>query len=141
MSKQDIRWIQRFSNYKKALEKLGNAIEEYDEDETSDLEKEGIIQRFEYTFELSWKTLQDFLAYRGYVDIKGPNPVLRQALQDSYIKGEKVWREMKQARELTSHTYDEEQANEIVSKIVEEYYEPLMVLKKKLEIELKKDIS
>ena len=78
MSKQDIRWIQRFSNFKKALEKLRDAIDDYDEETMSDLEKEGVIQRFEYTFELSWKTLQDFLAYQGYVDVKGPNYVLNR---------------------------------------------------------------
>ncbi len=89
MSKKDIRWVQRFSNFRKAIEKLRDAVAEYD-DETSDLEKEGIIQRFEYTFELGWKTLQDLLAHKGYVDVKGPNPVLAQALRDGYIKGEKI---------------------------------------------------
>jgi nucleotidyltransferase substrate binding protein (TIGR01987 family) len=74
-----LRWKQRFSNYKKALNKLQDAINEYD-DEMTDLEKEGMIQRFEYTFELGWKTLQDLLYERGYLDVKGLTPVLKQAL-------------------------------------------------------------
>ena len=92
MAKKDIRWIQRFNNFKKALEKLGNAISDQEKEELSDLEKEGLIQRFEYTFELAWKTLQDLLFHKGYRDIKGPNPVLMHALMDGYIKGENKWR-------------------------------------------------
>jgi nucleotidyltransferase substrate binding protein (TIGR01987 family) len=138
MSKKDIRWVQRFSNFRRAIEKLRDAVAEYDDD-MSDLEKEGIVQRFEYTFELGWKTLQDLLVYRGYVDVKGPNPVLAQALLDGYIKGEKIWREMKQARDATSHTYDEKEANEIVEKIVSHYCKILTDLHKRLEKELKKE--
>lgn len=137
MSEKDVRWKQRFSNYKKALEKLQDALGEYD-DEMTDLEKEGMIQRFEYTFELAWKTLQDLLYERGYLEIKGPTLVLRQALQDGYIKNEEKWRLMKNARELTSHTYDEHTANKIVEKIKEEYYDLLFELKTQLDKELLK---
>jgi nucleotidyltransferase substrate binding protein (TIGR01987 family) len=141
MSKQDIRWIQRFSNFRKAMEKLKDAINEYEEEEMSDLEKEGLVQRFEYTFELAWKTLQDFLYQRGYVDIKGPTLVLKQAFQDGYITDERTWRKMKEARELTSHTYDEDRANEIVEKIVLEFWAPLLQLMKRLDDEMKKNFE
>lgn len=124
MGKEEIRWIQRFGNFKKALQKLGDAISENAKEELSDLEKEGLTQRFEYTFELAWKTLQDLFYFKGYQNIKGPNPVLKQALLDGYIKGEKKWRDMKNARELTSHTYDEDTANEIVSKIIKGVLRP-----------------
>ncbi len=139
MQKKDIRWVQRFSNYRKAMEKLRDAISENDKREMSDLEKEGLIQRFEYTFELAWKTLQDLFYYKGYQDIKGPNPVLKQALLDGYIKGESKWRKMKNARELTSHTYNEKTANEIVSKIIEEFYDLLFELKVRLDTALSKE--
>lgn len=140
MGKQDIRWIQRFSNYRKALEKLADAIGEYDDD-MSELEKEGLIQRFEYTFELAWKTLQDLLFHRGYTDVKGPTPVLKQALADGYITKEKLWRKMKEAREMTSHTYDEDRANEIVDRVALEFLNPLLELKKRLDEEMKKDLQ
>lgn len=135
MAEQDVRWKQRFSNFKKGLEKLRDGLGSED---LNGLEKEGLIQRFEYTYELAWKTLQDLLHFYGYTDVKGPNPVLQQALKDGYIENERNWREMKSARELTSYTYDEEQANEIVEKIRDQYFKYLMDLKKRLDDELKK---
>lgn len=91
----------------------------------SDLEKEGLIQRFAYTFELAWKTLQDLLEFKGYLDINGPNPVLEQSLKDGYIDDERKWRQMKKSRELTSHTYDSATADGIAESIVGEYYKLL----------------
>ena len=69
---EDIRWEQRFMNFKKALARL-QMVQASDLASLSDLEKEGLIQRFEYTYELSWKTLQDFLRYKGYTDFAGPD--------------------------------------------------------------------
>lgn len=135
MDNNDIRWQQRFNNYKKALAKLGEVAASNSVDDLSDLEKEGMIQRFEYTFELAWKTLQDLLAYKGYQGIAGPNPVLEQALQDGYIDDEKVWRNMKKSRELTSHTYNSETADDIAENIVNSYYSSLLALEEKLEQE------
>src|ERR1700742_2908305 len=91
MENTDTLWVQRFSNFKKALAKLEEVATRKDVGDLSDLEKEGMIQRFEYTFELAWKTLQDLLEYKGYRDIAGPNPVLAQALKDGYINDEKLW--------------------------------------------------
>lgn len=135
MDKKDIRWEQRFSNFKKALAKLEAVARDRDYNTLSELEKEGLIQRFEYTFELAWKTLQDLLEHKGYQDITGPNPVLEQALKDGYITNEKQWRNMKKSRELTSHTYNNETADDIAESIVEEYYHLLKSLEKRLEEE------
>jgi nucleotidyltransferase substrate binding protein (TIGR01987 family) len=98
MADIDIRWQQRFSNFKKALLKLEQVAVDRDYATLSELEKEGLIQRFEYTYELAWKTLQDLLRYKGYIDIAGPNPVLEQALADGYIVSEQLWRNMKKSR-------------------------------------------
>ncbi|GAA4465888.1 nucleotidyltransferase substrate binding protein [Nemorincola caseinilytica] len=135
MSEMDIRWEQRFSNFKKALAKLGEVALQENIDDLSDLEKEGMIQRFEYTFELAWKTLQDLLRYKGYLDIAGPNPVLERSLKDGYISGENAWRRMKKSRELTSHTYNSDTADEIAQNIVDEYYDLLTSLEQRLEKE------
>lgn len=116
---QDIRWQQRFSSLQKAFEQLEKAVAltSY-----SDLEREGLIQRFEYTYELSWKTLQDILEYKGYPDIKGPRPVIEQAYKDGYIADGLTWMAMKKSREATSHTYDENTARAIAAAIKNDYF-------------------
>ena len=71
----------------------------------------GVPERFEYTYELSWKTLQDFLRYKGYIDFAGPNATLSLALQDGYITDADGWRKMKKSRELMPYIYDKEQVD------------------------------
>lgn len=132
---EDIRWKQRFMNFKKALTRL-QMVQASDLASLSDLEKEGLIQRFEYTYELSWKTLQDFLRYKGYIDFAGPNATLSLALQDGYITDADGWRKMKKSRELMSHTYDEGQADSIASDIIETYADLLNQLSIRLTKEL-----
>jgi nucleotidyltransferase substrate binding protein (TIGR01987 family) len=134
MVDKDIRWIQRFNNYKKALAKLTEAVEKNYET-MSELEIEGLIQRFEYTYELAWNTLQDFLRIKGYPDIKGPTPVIEQALKDGYIKGD--WKKLKKARESTSHDYDESQAEQIAIEITDIYHRMFIQLETRLELERK----
>lgn len=135
MDQKDIRWEQRFSNYRKALGKLEETVTGRKLEELSELEKEGLIQRFEYTYELAWKTLQDLLRHKGYSDISGPNPVLQQALSDGYIVQEKAWRLLKKSREATSHTYNEDTAETIAESIYETYFSLLKDLELRLEEE------
>ncbi len=113
MNQTDIRWKQRFSNYRKALGKLEEAVSKNSIDELSELEKEGLIQRFEYTYELAWKTLQDLLREKGYMEIAGPNPVIAQAFQDGYLSDGEIWKNIKTSRELTSHACNPETAEAI----------------------------
>ena len=136
MIEKDIRWEQRFSNFLKALTKLGEAVEIWQQHELSELEKEGLIQRFEYTYELAWKTLQDLLKFKGYQDIAGPVPVISQAFQDGYIEDGPLWMQMKKARDLSSHTYDEGTAEGIAINIVSSYFQDFKALEKRLEKEL-----
>jgi nucleotidyltransferase substrate binding protein (TIGR01987 family) len=136
---EDIRWHQRFSNYKKALSKLAEVAENREFDQLSELEKEGLIQRFEYTFELAWKTLQDLLRFKGYMDISGPNPVLDQSFKDGYINNAESWKKLKKARELTSHTYNSETADEVSMAVLNEFYPLFVDLLQKFENEKKKD--
>lgn len=134
--KTDIRWQQRFHSFKKALTKLLEVVENKSLEDLSELEAEGLIQRFEYTYELAWKTLQDLLRYKGYTDIAGPNPVLQQALQDGYINDEDGWRGIKRSRERTSQIYDEATAEEIAKAIFSNYH----ILFQQLETRLEKEI-
>jgi nucleotidyltransferase substrate binding protein (TIGR01987 family) len=135
MENKDIRWEQRFSNYKKALAKLGEVAANKTTDDLSELETEGLIQRFEYTYELAWKTLQDLIIDKGYLDIAGPNPTIELAFKDGYIKDGEAWKKMKKSRELTSHTYNSDIAEEIAESIIESYYDLFIELEKRLEEE------
>jgi nucleotidyltransferase substrate binding protein (TIGR01987 family) len=105
------------------------------EEELNEMEEQGLIKAFEYTYELGWKTLQYLLKEKGYSDIKGPKPVIEQSFQDAYISNGKGWARMKKSRDLTSHTYDEETAKEIVEAIRNEYFDLLKSLQIKLEEE------
>jgi len=131
-----IRWQQRFSNYKKALQQLGEAVALSNTRELSDLEKQGLIQAFEYTHELAWSTLKDFLEHKGQKDIYGSRDASRKAFQLGIIEDGEVWMDMIQSRNKTSHTYNRETAEEIVTAVTTHYYELFISLAEKLEEQL-----
>lgn len=137
---QDIRWIQRFGNYKKALQQLQQAVELMKERELSVLEKQGVIQAFEYTHELAWKTLKDFLESRGNTDIYGSRDATKKAFSLGIVEDGDIWMQMMKSRNLTSHTYDESRADEIISLVKDLYFDQFQKLKIKME-ELKKEES
>lgn len=126
---EDIRWQQRFSNYQKALARLSEAVNVLNECDNvgseQDLLKEGLIQRFEYTHELAWKVMKDYLEYQGYVDIRGSRDAIRKSLELD-ILSDRRWMATIEARNLTSHNYDDETADNIYHEIMEIYY-PLFI--------------
>ncbi len=123
---KDIRWIQRFTNYRKALTKLSQAVsivtgQQNAQKDVDNLMKEGLIQRFEYTHELAWKVMKDYAEYQGYTEVRGSRDAFRQALQMGIID-DAGWMESIEDRNLTSHNYDEEVAEEVYQAIVHKYY-------------------
>lgn len=123
---QDIRWQQRFSNYRKALARLTQAVEIMQQRETAGNEleallQEGLIQRFEYTHELAWKVMKDYAEYQGYTDIRGSRDAIRKALEMGLID-DRRWMESIEDCNLTSHNYDDETAEEIYESIVHVYH-------------------
>ena len=136
MSEQDVRWEQRFSNFRKALLNLDEGVkymrETYAfEDETVNQEdfglaffimKEGIIQRFEYTHELAWNTMKDYALYQGNAEVGGSRDATREAFKLGIIQNGKVWMDMISSRNQTSHIYHEEKANEIFLRIMDHYH-------------------
>lgn len=132
MDSQDIRWIQRFNNYKKALKQLEEAVELMGERELTNLEKQGVIQAFEYTHELGWKTLKDFLENRGNTNIYGSRDATKEAFNLGLIEDGEVWMQMIKSRNITSHTYDEGTATEIINLIKDFYYKAFEELKMKM---------
>lgn len=142
---QDIRWEQRFSNYRKALRKLTQAVDYVQQQIPSDMSeltdselilddilKEGLIQRFEYTQELAWKVMKDYAVYQGNEDITGSRDAIREAFQMNLISDGHIWMDMIKSRNLSSHTYNEETADEIYLKIVNEYFKAFVFFEKKM---------
>jgi nucleotidyltransferase substrate binding protein (TIGR01987 family) len=131
--KEDIRWHQRFSNYRKALRKLNQAVEvirlnmgdeeevEEDKEAIDEMLKEGLIQRFEYTHELAWNVMKDFAEYQGNTNIKGSRDATREAFKMGLITKADEWMDMLKSRNDTSHTYNSDTADEIYNKIVNTY--------------------
>ena len=128
-TEKDIRWKQRFSNYRRALKQLENAVEivtkELYSDHQFNIIREGLIQCFEFTHELSWKVMKDYAEYQGYTDVRGSRDALRQALQMGLIN-DAAWMDSIEDRNLTSHNYDEEVAEEVYEAIVHKYH-PLFI--------------
>ena len=118
MKNRDIRWKQRFQNFKKAYCQFYDAVSAVDN--LSELEKEGMIQRFEYTFELAWKTLKDFLKHKN-VDAKYPRDVIKKAFEYEIIEDGEIWLEMMEQRNLMAHTYREEIFTAATKIICEKY--------------------
>ncbi|MEA2050844.1 MAG: nucleotidyltransferase substrate binding protein [Campylobacterota bacterium] len=117
----DIRWIQRFCNYKKALKQLDDAVELAEQRELSLLEKQGLIQAFEFTHELAWNLLKDYLQYQGYQDIRGSRDAIKSAFKVGLIQDGDIWMETIKARNMTSHTYDETLVQEAFETISNSY--------------------
>lgn len=132
---QDTRWIQRFANYNKAFEKLDQAVRKVqtdypqdaqgklsEDDFLDDIIKEGLIQRFEYTHELAWNVMKDFLAEVGEVKIFGSKDATREAFAAGLITEGEVWMDMIKSRNNTSHTYNEATADAIFNKILQDFH-------------------
>lgn len=133
MGKSDIRWIQRFDNYTKAFTQLEKAVHLASERTLSELEEQGLIQAFEFTHELAWKTLKDFLNYQGNHEIYGSKDATRQAFKYELIEAGYIWMDMIKSRNNSSHTYNEVVAEEILTSVISDYYSEFKKLKDKLE--------
>jgi nucleotidyltransferase substrate binding protein (TIGR01987 family) len=131
MGEFDIRWQQRFSNYLKALSQLQKFIDKGDA--LNDLEEQGLIKAFEYTFELAWNTMKDFYESQGETGIQGSRDAIRMAFRRGLIEDGDNWMKMIESRIRTSHTYNEETANEIAEDIKNKYFKLFLLLRGKLE--------
>lgn len=129
---KDIRWKQRFENFTKTYK----LIEKYSDKEIkTELERAGIIQLYDMSFELAWKVLKDYLESQGFI-VKSPRETIKQAFQIELIDNGHLWLEALSKRNLLAHTYDEELATQMSKEIIEIYFPEL----KKLYYNLKKEI-
>jgi len=119
MNDKEKRWRQRFRSFDKAYQQFYAAVADFEK--LSVLEKEGLIQRFEYTFELAWKTLKDYLESQE-LSANFPREVIKTAFQYGIIEDGEVWMDMLEKRNLLAHTYDEERFLTAVKMVKDEYY-------------------
>lgn len=133
MAKKDIRWQQRFSNFEDALTQLTEAITITQKRKLTALEEQGLIQGFEYNFELAWNCLKDICEEQGITDIIGSKDAIRYAFKRGLIENGDVWMEMVKSRILTTHTYHRTIASEVAEKITTQFYPAFLSLQKKLQ--------
>jgi nucleotidyltransferase substrate binding protein (TIGR01987 family) len=123
MSKPDIRWQQRFENFRNALRSLTEAVELYRQRPLSKLEKQGLIKAFEFTHELAWNVIKDYFEYQGNTSIMGSRDATREAFKTGLIVDGENWMDMIRCRNLTSYTYNQETADEIVEDTVNTFHD------------------
>jgi nucleotidyltransferase substrate binding protein (TIGR01987 family) len=139
LKNRDVRWRQRFQNFKQALAQLREAALLARERELSKLEQQGLIQAFEFTHELAWNTQKDFLELSGVSDLFGSRDVTREAFAANLIADGETWMDMIKNRNLTTHTYDKRTADKIAAAILERYVTEFDAFERRLnELEAKK---
>ena len=125
MENKDIRWKQRFQNFEKSLHYLEDALNIKQPDM---IQRAGIIQFFEMSFELAWNMLKDYLEEQGFIDVLTPRSALKKSLEIRLIQNGSEWMKLLEDRNLTSHTYDEATALEVETLIRQNYYPMLKKL-------------
>lgn len=128
---QETRWIQRFENYKTALDNLDETVECINSDGISKIYTMALVQAFEIAFELAWKTIKDYLEYSG-IKTDTPREAIKSAFSNNLIEDGKIWILMMEARNKTSHTYNQSFAKELANEILNEYTKQLHNLSEKL---------
>jgi len=127
----DIRWQQRFNNYIKAFSTLVEAVELARSRELSKLEQQGLIQSFEFTHELAWNVLKDYLEDKGITGLIGSKDATRVAFQNGLIEQGENWMKMIETRNKTSHTYNPHIAQTVVIDILERFFPAFESMAKK----------
>ena len=117
---QEIRWIQRFENFQKALNNFQEITNCIKQNGINKIYTMALIQAFEIVFELSWKTIKDYLEYNG-IKTDTPRETIKEAFSKNIIEDGQTWIEMMEARNKTSHTYKEDFAQILVSEILNSY--------------------
>ena len=121
--------LQKCENFRSAVVRLSEALAEYEQHPASTVVRDGVIQRFEFTFELAWKSLRAYMEDQGAsVDAMFSKQVFKAAYAAELIDDPQVWLDMLNSRNITSHVYDDTQAAQVVEAIRDRYMGPLMAL-------------
>jgi nucleotidyltransferase substrate binding protein (TIGR01987 family) len=130
---KDVRWLQRFNSYENALAVLEKAVSLAGERPLTELEEQGLIQGFEFTHELAWNMVKDFLEEKGFADIHGSRDITRLAFREGYFENGEVWMEMIESRNKSSHTYNADTADSIAKAILGSYIDEFRKLKEMMD--------
>ena len=125
MDNLDVRWEQRFQNFTKSMHYLEGALQIPEPDI---VQKAGIIQFFEMSFELAWNMVKDYLEEQGFVDIRSPRGAIKKAFEIGIIENGHDWMDLLLDRNLTAHTYDEQKATDMEQLIQNKYFPLLKAL-------------
>ncbi len=132
MHDTDIRWRQRLHSYQKALGQLERAVDLAGERPLTDLEKQGLVQGFEFTHELAWNLLRDYFLFQGTHSVLGSRDATREAFQKGLVTEGDVWMEMIRSRNQTSHAYNQAVADEICEKVIAQYFPLFKLLEQRM---------
>lgn len=132
MADVDTRWKQRLPSFNLVFDQLNDAVSSMAARELSPLERQGVIQAFEYTYELGWNVLRDYLRWQGNAELSGSRDTLREAFSAKLIDDGEIWMNMLQDRNRTSHTYNEATATEILHNIQVHYHVLFQKLQRKM---------
>lgn len=121
MTGSDLRWLQRFDNFQRALLVLERGVQLAQARELSELEQQGLIQGFEFTHELAWNLLKDYLTHQGIAGVVGSRDATRLAFQNGLVADGEIWMEMIRSHNQSSHTYNLEQAQAIARDVVHRF--------------------
>ncbi len=113
----ELRWKQRFSNLERAYKKFSAIVSI---EKMGEIEKMALIHAFEFTFELAWKTLKDYLEENGF-EVNSPKETLRQAYQSDYINNGEVWMNALKKRNETTHLYNDDVLEATTRFIIDEF--------------------
>lgn len=126
-----IKLANKFDNFSKAVKRLNEANIAYKKNSADDIYQDALIKRFEFTFELAWKTLREFMTEQGYqLEILSPKGVFAFAFQEGILSDETLWLDMLESRNLTTHDYGHELSQMIADKISNRYCKELTLLAK-----------
>jgi nucleotidyltransferase substrate binding protein (TIGR01987 family) len=129
----DIRWQQRLENFTSALSQLASAVQLARQRALSNLEKQGLIQAFEFTHELAWNVIKDYFEFQGNTQITGSRDATREAFRMGLISEGETWMAMIKSRNQTTHTYNQATADSICASILQDYYSLFESFRQKME--------
>ena len=126
----DNRWEQSFNNFTRALEVLRRSVALSNTRALSELERLGVVRGFTFTHELAWNVIKNYLEAQGFANIIGSKNATREAFKNGLITDGDAWMDMIKARNLTSHTYNLDVANGIVTDILTRFFAALEAMEK-----------